>query len=329
MEAAIITVLVVGACVLLSFLFSGMEAGVLALSRLRVRQLVRAGNPSAVILHGYLERPEDFLWTILVGNTLANLAVVGLSVVLLARGLGGYPALLAAAFVVMLFLFYAFCELLPKMLFRMFPNRLCLAIAGPFRLIHFVLSPLVSLMTRLSRGLLHWTGGRTFTGHLFGSREEMRLFMQESAQGLTSEERMLINRVLDLQNITVRNLTIPMDQVVTVTTTTPMAEALRVSQEKNVSQLPVWRGEGDARRIVGMLSLRAALYQAGLDATKPAGDFVKPALFVEEDLRLEEALKRMQRGGQRLGVVLGREQREIGIVSLQDILKSIFGEVKL
>ena len=329
METAIITALVVGACVILSFLFSGMEAGVLALSRLRVRQLVRAGNPRAVILQGYLERPEDFLWTILVGNTLANLAVVGLSVVLLARGLGGYPALLAAAFVVMLFLFYAFCELLPKMLFRMFPNRLCLAIAGPFRLIHFVLSPLVSLMTRLSRGLLHWTGGRTFTGHLFGSREEMRLFMQESAQGLTSEERMLINRVLDLQNITVRNLTIPMDQVVTVTTATPMSEALRVSQEKNVSQVPVWRGEGSERRIVGMLSLRAALYQTGLDATKPAGDFVKPALFVEEDLRLEEALKRMQRGGQRLGVVLGREQQEIGIVSLQDILKSIFGEVKL
>ena len=329
MEAEIITALVVCGCVFLSFLFSGMEAGVLVLSRLRVRQLVRAGNRSAVILQGYLEQPEDFLWTILVGNTLANLAVVGLAVVLLAHGLGKYPVLLAAAFLVMLFLFYAFCELLPKMLFRMFPNRLCLAVAGPFRFIHLVLSPLVTLMTRLSRGLLHWTGGRTFTGNLFGSREEMRLVMQESAQVLTSEERMLINRVLDLQNITVRNLMIPMDQVMTVTTTTPMSEALRVSLEKDVSQVPVWRGEGDARRIVGMLSLRAALYQAALDASKPAGDFVKPALFVEEEMRLEEALKRMQRGGQRLGVVLGRERREIGIVSLQDILKNIFGEVKL
>ena len=96
------------------------------------------------------------------------------------------------------------------MLFRMFPNRLCLAVAGPFRFIHFALSPLVAVMTRLSRGLLRWTGGRIFTGHLFGSREEMRLFMLESAQGLTSEERLLINRVLDLQNISVRNLTIPL-----------------------------------------------------------------------------------------------------------------------
>src|SRR5579863_9679822 len=80
MEQAIMTALVIAACMVLSFLFSGMEAGVLALSRLRVRQLMRAGNPRAMILHRYLESPEDFLWTILVGNTLTNLAVVGLAV---------------------------------------------------------------------------------------------------------------------------------------------------------------------------------------------------------------------------------------------------------
>jgi len=249
--------------------------------------------------------------------------------VLLNEALGQWPVALGACFLVMVFLFYALCELLPKMLFRMFPNRLCLAVAGPFRFIHFVLSPLVLLMTRLSRGLLHWTGGKTFTGNLFGSREEMRLFMQESAQVLTSEERMLINRVLDLQNITVRNLAIPMDQVVTATVQTPIAEALRVSKEKNVYQLPVWRGEGGERRIAGMVSLRSVLYQTTPDAGKTAGDYLKPALFLDEDLRVEAALKRMQRGGERLGVVLGRDRREIGIVSLQDILKNIFGEVKL
>ena len=78
-----------------------------------------------------------------------------------------------------------------------------------------------------------------------------------------------------------------------------------------------------------MLSLRAVLYQAEVDPNKTAGDYVQPALFLEEELRLEEALKRMQRSGQRLGVVLGRNQREVGIVSLQDILQNIFGEVRL
>jgi CBS domain containing-hemolysin-like protein len=71
------------------------------------------------------------------------------------------------------------------------------------------------------------------------------------------------------------------------------------------------------------------LYLADLDANRPVGDFVRPALYVEEDLRLENALQRMQRSGQRLAVVLGRDRREIGIITLTDILRLIFGEVSL
>ena len=139
----------------------------------------------------------------------------------------------------------------------------------------------------------------------------------------------MINRVLDLQNSTVRNITIPMAKVATITTQTPMAEALKLSQDSKLSRLPVWRVENGQRRIVGIVSLRAVLYQADLDLSKTAGDYVKPALYMQEEMRVEAALKQMQRSGQRLGIVLGRDQREIGIVSLQDILKVIFGEVRL
>ena len=183
--------------------------------------------------------------------------------------------------------------------------------ALPFRFIRRALSPVVVVMTALSQGLLHWTEGKTFQGLMFGSREEMRLVMQESAQGLTSEERLMINRVLDLQNLRVHDVTIPMVNVANVTTETPMAEALRISQELKLSRLPVWRIERGRRRVVGILSLRAVLYHAGLDAAKTAGDYIRPALYMPEEMRLEAALKRMQRSGQRLAIVLGRDQQEV------------------
>jgi putative hemolysin len=329
MGNGVIIGLVVGASLVLSFLFSGMEAGVLALNRLRIRQLMRSGKRSAQLLHEFLEKPEDFLWTILIGNTLANFFAIGLLVVLLFRGLGGQPVLLLLSYVVLIFLEYTFCELLPKMLFRSLPNRLTLLLAVPFRTIHVVLSPAVQVMNWLAEGLLHWTGGKTFTGHLFATREEMRLVMQESAQGLTSEERIMINRVLDFQNLTVREVMIPMPQVATLTVESPMSEALKLAQDRRLTRFPVWRAEGRGRRIVGVLSLRAVLYAADIDPAKRAGDYVKPALYLEEDLRSEDALKRMQRSGHRLGIVLGRDRQEVGIVSLQDILKVIFGEVRL
>jgi CBS domain containing-hemolysin-like protein len=75
--------------------------------------------------------------------------------------------------------------------------------------------------------------------------------------------------------------------------------------------------------------LNTLLYQPALDPNKPVGEYVKPALYLAEDLRLEVALRRLQRSGQRLAIVLGRDRREIGILSLQDVLKVIFGQVSL
>src|SRR2546421_5147321 len=84
-------------CLAISFLMSGMEAGVFALSRLRIRQQVRAGNRRAQTLYDYLENPESFLWTILVGNTVANVSLVTIGFLALHRLLGEWPAVFIAA----------------------------------------------------------------------------------------------------------------------------------------------------------------------------------------------------------------------------------------
>lgn len=318
-----------GLCLVLSFVLSGMEAGVFALSRLRIRQQMRAGKRSAGVLYKYLEDPETFLWTILVGNTVANFVILGWLIAVLHQALNDHWFWFALIFSVVVFLFYAFFDLLPKMLFRSFPNRLCMVLAQPFRALDFLLRPLVALVEWFSGLLLRWRGGKTFTGHLFGNREELRLVMQESAQGFTSEERVMINRVLDLQALTVRQAMKPLEPAVTLSTQTLVSQTLVLCREKRVTRLPVWEMRDGRCRIGGLISLKSLLFRGDLDMNKPVGEYMKPALFLNEDMRLEVALRRMQRSGQRLAIVLGREGREIGILSLQDVLKVIFGEVSL
>src|SRR5258707_15828065 len=94
-------------CLALSFMLSGMEAGVFALSRLRIRQQMRAGKRSAQVLHGYLEHPENFLWTILVGNTVANFIILGWLVAILHDALGHHRLWFVLVFSASVFLFYA------------------------------------------------------------------------------------------------------------------------------------------------------------------------------------------------------------------------------
>ena len=315
-------------CLGLSFVLSGMEAGVFALSRLRIRQQIRAGRASAKVLHDFLENPEDFLWTILVGNTVANFCILGWLIIMLHDALSRAWAF-ALVYVVTVFLVYVLLDFLPKMLFRIFPTRLCVALAQPFRLVHLLLRPLVAAVEWASGVLLRWRGGKAFTGHLFGNREELRLVMQESTQNLTSEERTMINRVLDLQTLTVRQVMAPLAQAATVTAQTTVGDCLALCRERNFTRLPVWDTRDGQRKIVGLVSLDPLLYQDNLDPASTVGNLLTPALYLEEDLRLEIALRRMQRGGQRLAIVLARDQREIGILSLQDVLKAIFGEVSL
>ena len=329
MNTNILIWLVFAACLGPSFLLSGMEAGVFALNRLRVRRLARAGKPSAKLLHGFLENPEKFMWTILVGNTLANFLILGWTMTKLHEWFWEHPVLKIAVFALAVFLFYALFDLLPKMLFRAYPNQLCLSAANLFRPIHFVLGPLVLFVADVSRAMLRWTGGQALTGRLFGNREEMLAVMQESAQALTTDERTMINRVLDLQTITVRQIATPLAQTVTIQMQTTIADALAQARARKLSRLPVWEAREGRRCIAGLLMLGPLLYRDDLDLHKPAAAHMTPALFLGEDTRLEVALRRMQRAGERLAIVLAHDGTELGVVSLEDILKLMFGEVKL
>ncbi len=323
----ILIVLVVMACVALSFLFSGMETGVLALNRFRIRQHMRTGDRRAAVLHGFLENPENFLWTILVGNTVVNFIIFSLGAIQLYYWLGNQPIEWALVFLLAVFVFYIVCELAPKTLFQRYPNRLSLALALPFRWIHGILAPLVAVAGWFSRGLLHCTGGQAFTGRLFGSREELRFIMQESAPGLTSEEKTMINRVLDLPNLRVRHAMVPLAKTISVDSSQPLGQVLALCRERGLTRVPVV--DAATKRISGVINLEHILYMDGLDTTKPAQEYIQAAFFLPEELHLEEALRRMQHTGGRLAVVLGPDHRETGILSLQDILKVIFGEVTL
>lgn len=329
MDASQLNLILLALCFGTSFLLSGMEAGVFALNRLRIRRLARTGNTSAKVLNHFLDKPEKFLWTILVGNTLANFIILGWILIKLREQFLGKPWIIAGLFALVVFLFYAFFDLLPKMLFRAHPNTLCLTAARPFRIVNFFLGPIVVIVEDASQTILKWTGGQAFTGRLFGNREEMRAMMRESGQALTDDEHAMVNRILDLQTVSVGQIAKPMAETPSVELQTPLRQAMDLARANTISRLPVWEIRDGQRRVAGLLDIRPLVYRENLEIDKPASAYMTPAVFVNEEMRLEAALRLMQRAGQRTAIVLSRERQEIGVVKLRDILKVMFGEMKL
>jgi len=188
----------------------------------------------------------------------------------------------------------------------------------------------VRIVENVSRIILRLTGGQAFTGRLFGNREEMRAIMRESSHALTNEEHAMVNRILDLQNFTVGEVALPLNQITMVESKTPLRAAIDlVRLTPQISRLPVWEIRDGQRRIAGLLDVGTLLFRSSLDLDKPVAGHMTPAVFVNESMRLEVALRLMQRAGQRMAIVLSRDQKEVGIVALKDIFKVMFGEMKL
>ena len=201
--------------------------------------------------------------------------------------------------------------------------------SAPFRVLHIALFPIVSIVESIANVLLRWTGGRTFKGHVFSSRNELRLLLEDTSEALTSEERGMIARVFDLHNIAVRQVAIPFARVPTLNDMDQLTEALARFRETQSNILPVWNSDPRKRRIAGFLEAKRIIYERGLQLSDNVARHLSPAMYVDEDARVHDALRRMQRTGQRMAVVLSRDRREIGLVTIEEILKVIFGEVRL
>jgi putative hemolysin len=322
-------VVILPLCLAAASLCAGMEAGIFTLGRWRIAQQMRAGQRSAARLYSYLQNTENFLWTILVGNTLALFFAMWIIAVALIRAFSARPFLFWVSFLGAAFVFYALCDLLPKMIFRKFPNRLCLIMSAPFGVLHILLFPIVALVESVANLLLRWTGGQVFQGHVFSSRNELRLLMEDTSDSLTSEERGMIARVFDLQNINARQVAIPFARFPALNANDLLGDALARFRETSANIIPVWNADPRQRRIDGFLEARRIIFREGLQQSDKLGPHLSPALYIDEDSPVHDALRRMQRTGQRMAVVLSRERREIGLITLEEILKVIFGEVRL
>ena len=204
----------VAVCVLVSFLFSGIEAGLLSVNRIRLKHRVKLRDRAALVLDCLLAEPERLLVTVLVVTNLMNIFALTLTTQELVHWLGprGYwIALLAALPVYLLGL-----ELLPKSLFRRFPYRALAALATPLRLADLLLSPLHFAGGGLMRVMFHERPAEQ--QKLFVAREDFKYLTIESERtgALGHAERQMIHNVVDFRAVTAQQVMLPMENVRTI-----------------------------------------------------------------------------------------------------------------
>jgi len=303
-------------CWIVSFVFAGIEAGLLSIDPVRLRHRVKRNMQAALMLNQLLQRPERLLVTVLLITNMADI----LALLLLTRrlvwtfGYMGFLAALIIAFPIYLFVLAVF----PKSLFRRFPFRALVALAGLLEVVSMILWPVLELGERLSRLILpRRVAGRA---RLFAAREELKQITTQSERegSLTATERAMIHNVFDFRSVKVRDVMVPLAKVVAVQPDTPVADALKLSAAAGVERLPVITREGKALGLVNALDIL-------LDANQPRSldDQMRRIVTANEEESASRIVQRLRAARLGLAAVLDRQTNLSGIVTIEDLIRRL------
>jgi putative hemolysin len=320
-------------CFVVAALASGTETALTSVGRLRVRFLAEQGSKAAGILQRLRADPNRYLSTVLFTNTLA-LIVASTATTLLTDSLfakWGIPAgfhlwlALLVSFLLSVVLLIA-AEVTPKTLAIRYAERVALAAAGPVDRLATALGPVLWAVTIVSRAL---TGGHAARAPYLTEQELLTLLHVSEEQGVIEEqEHQMIHGIIEIGDKTVREIMVPRTDIVAVERSAPLKEIVKVFKEHRHTRLPVYQGDID--HVVGLLHTKDLLLYYTLSSAQEFDieKMLRPIKFTPEQKKVDELLHEMRTEKVHMMIVLDEYGGTAGLVSLEDLLEEIVGEIR-
>jgi CBS domain containing-hemolysin-like protein len=312
------------ACLFGTMLFSAAEMSFIAANRVRLRHRAEEGDAAAAAYLEAFRQPERTLSTAMMGVTISHIIASSAVTFWLLPSLGGVAALVATATLTPIML--VFGEIIPKAVAREWATALVLRLYRVLTWAAIALAPFVVFSNLVVASLLKLFGTRQPDSRQFVSREELKalLALEPGEANVTSQEAEMIDKIFDLGDTTVREVMVPLVEVVMLPETATTGDAIDLMQRRGFSRIPVYRER--ATSIVGVVGAMDVLSRgAEIDTV---GGLMRQPYYVPETKRLDDLLREMQRTRNHMAIVVDEYGGSTGIVTLEDILEEIVGEIQ-
>ncbi len=321
--------------VLLSGFFSAAEMSLFSLSSATVRAMIKQHKKNAQLVGELRSHPERLLITILVGNNIVNIGASSLATVVAIEKLGSIGAGVATG--VMTFLILYFGEIIPKTFSQRFNSRVARRLAPAMHTIQWTLTPIVYCFQVLTHGAQRVL--RVKNSKSVVSEEEVKAMVSMSHEtGQVEEgEKAMIEKVFLLNDTRVQDVMTPRSQMVSLDASATLNDAFRVMEESEYSRLPIFSSHG--RTIEGILHVKEVFryitnhdvlvsgeHHKDLLAT-PVTAVMGPAIVVNAIDLLDDVMRQFQKPGTHMAVVQDDRGAVVGVVTLEDILEELVGEI--
>ncbi|WP_303918787.1 hemolysin family protein [Treponema berlinense] len=321
-----ILLLIAVTCVVLSALFSASESAFLGLNKLRVHFLREKGDKRAIRAGKLLEKKEELLNMILVGNEIVNvtLSVVLTSIFLKLFGPAGLGIATFAATILLLI----FGEITPKSLTTRYPEKFSFALSGYVWFFFFLLRPLVVIFTSISRLFLKIFGISTKKKQATFTEEEIKTFIDVGGEEgvLEKGEKNMLNRVFKFTDLNATDIMVPRRDVVGIETTASYRDIIQLSERTRISRFPVYAEDG-IDNILGVLYVKDLLLFRDSRSEFSVEKLMRPPLFIPGTTRMSSIQEMMRKSKQSFAIVIDEYSGTDGILTTEDIEREIFGAI--
>ena len=312
--------------ILLSAFFSGSETALMTLNRYRLQHLVKKRHRGAIKANRLLKRPDRLIGLILLGNNFANILASSIATVIAIR-VGGESAIAAGAGLLTLTILI-FAEVTPKTLAAVKPEPVAFSSVWLYIPLLKLFYPIVWLVNLVCNLLLRIFGIHVSKGQQESiNKEELKSIVSEADSLMPSRYQNMLLSILDLESATVEDIMTPCKEVVGIDLEDPLEDIVEVIQNSQHSRLPVYRKSLD--RVIGFIHLRKVLtqiHQPHFDKQLITEHLIKP-YFIPESTPLHNQMQNFKTEKLRIGLVVDEYGDVLGLVTLEDLMQEIVGEL--
>lgn len=313
---------------LCSAFFSGSETSMMAINRYRLNSLVRKGNRSAKLTHRLLGKVDKLLGSILLGNTLLNVAAAAITNIIILRLFGQNDLAILLGTLAITLALLVFSEIMPKIIAASYPERIALPASYILTPLITLFHPVVSIAGAIVKGVLWLLRIRIQTDqskHKL-TLEELRALVLDAEHFLPRKHQKMLLNLVDLERITVNDVMVPRNQIEALDMNADPADLREQIITSHHTLLPVYADTPG--NIIGILHIKRApaLLQAETLEAATLSEVLSEPYFIPADTPLLKQLQQFQERHARLGLVVDEYGELLGLVTLENILEEIVGE---
>lgn len=325
-----ITVEIILLCVLLALaaVTAASEIAVIAANRFKLRKLASGGSRPAKLVLGMIKVPERFFGTILVSNNIVGALIAVLITSVVIKSMGGSSRLSIVVSTAIASFLIIVSEVTAKTLATRYAEKTSLTFAYLIRALIVALAPVVKVLEYITRSIVIFLGGKTDVKPSLLTEEEIRAFIKvgEEEGVLQKDKYAMLTKVFDFSDTLVSQVMTPKRSVTAINADSSFDEIIETVMESGYSRIPVYKGNDD--NIIGIINMKDLLMLSSNRDLVVLQDIIYPATCVSSAKKVTELLKEFQKGHTHLAIVKEPSGSYAGIVTLEDLLEELVGEIE-